>query len=290
MNDLTTVTEIPAPPARPADGHKGTFGTVIVVGGAPTMIGAPAICAHAALKAGAGLVMIAASPQVLPHTIAIEPSATGILLENDVDGQLAALDQADPKQDSVLAVGPGMGLGDEAARLVAALLRSRRPIVLDADGLNLMARTAERRPGSAPPMVLTPHPGEFDRLARPLGITGSATDPDERPAAAARLATDHQAVVVLKGRHTVVTDGKRLFVNQTGNPALSTAGSGDVLTGMIASFMVQQMEPFNAAVLGVYVHGAAADDWASRHGPSGLLARDLASGLPDALNRLRPHD
>ncbi|MFW6031901.1 MAG: NAD(P)H-hydrate dehydratase [Phycisphaeraceae bacterium] len=274
---------VPAPPARPKGAHKGTFGTVIVVGGSRTMIGAPAMCATAALRSGAGLVRIATEERVLHPALSIEPGATGVLLRGTVDQKLSALDSAGSGQRTVLAVGPGIGQAPEAGDLVGALLRGSRPMVLDADGLNLLAWTGRPRPGREAEVVLTPHPGEFKRLAEPLGIRESATDPDQRPAAAAKLARAHQAVVVLKGERSVITDGERTFVNDTGNPALAAAGSGDVLTGVIAALIAQGMGAFEAAALGAHVHGLAADRWAERHGPRGLLARELADELVGAL-------
>lgn len=287
MVDPREITEIPTVPDRPSQSHKGSFGTVIVVGGCPTMIGAPAICARAALRGGAGLVKIATSSRLLPHLIEIEPSATGIELEGTVDHHLAAMDLADPDETGVLAVGPGMGTQNRWGRLVMTLLRCRRSMVLDADGLNLLAAMGQRRPAGGPPLVLTPHPGEFRRLAEPIGIPSDPTDPSQRRAAAIQLATAHHATVVLKGNQTVVTNGKQLFLNQSGNPALATAGTGDVLTGLIASLIAQGLTVFDASVLAVHAHGLAADYWARAHGPAGLLARELADRLPDALNKLR---
>jgi NAD(P)H-hydrate epimerase len=159
--------------------------------------------------------------------------------------------------------------------------------VLDADGLNLLARTGRPRPRGDADIILTPHPGEFARLAKPLGITDSPTDANTRPDAAAKLARAHQGIVLLKGRHTIVTDGERLYINQTGNPALSTAGSGDILTGLIAALLAQGAPAFDAAVLGAYLHGLAADRWAERHGRAGLRAPDLADELPDAFEQHR---
>jgi NAD(P)H-hydrate epimerase len=134
---------------------------------------------------------------------------------------------------------------------------------------------------------MTPHPGEFKRLATALGIARSGTDPDQRPNAAGELARAHKAIVVLKGHRTIVSDGERVYVNTTGNPALAAAGSGDVLTGLIAALIAQKVEPFDAAVLGVYLHGLAADLWAAEHGKSGMLARELAERLPDAFEQHR---
>lgn len=287
MGQYTLIDRVPEPPMRPGEAHKGTFGTVIVVGGSSTMIGAPALCARAALRSGAGLVKIATTADVLPYALTIEPSATGVLLTGEDNGWRRGIHAADPESKAVLAVGPGMGLAEGGGQKVLALLRGGRKIVLDADGLNLLARTARPRPHSSADIVLTPHPGEFERLAKPLGITDCPTDANTRPAAAAKLARAHHGVVLLKGRHTVVTDGERMYVNQTGNPALATAGCGDVLTGVIAALMAQGAPAFDAAVLGAYLHGLAADRWADRHGRSGLRARDLADELPDTFEQCR---
>jgi NAD(P)H-hydrate epimerase len=287
MEKLTKIDRVPEPPMRPGEAHKGTFGTVIIVGGSAAMIGAPALCARAALRGGAGLVKIATTTDVLPHALTIEPSATGVALAGDDNGWRQAIDAADPESKAVLAVGPGMGLSEGGGQKVLALLRGSRKIVLDADGLNLLARTARPRPLGNAEIILTPHPGEFERLAKPLGITESPTDANTRRAAAAKLARAHHGVVLLKGRHTVVTDGERVYINQTGNPALATAGSGDVLTGLIAALCAQGTPAFDAAVLGAYLHGLAADRWAQRHGRSGLRAQDLADELPDAFEQRR---
>jgi len=283
---------LPHPPPRPADGHKGTFGTVIVVGGCPTMIGAPALAARSALRSGAGLVKAACTSDILPHVLTIEPSATGIALDADADPdtdatqRLRAIDQADPDEKAVLAVGPGMGGASGVWPAVQALLATARPTVLDADGLNALAASRQQldRPATT---VLTPHPGEFRRLAEAAEITQDPTDLSQRPNAAARLAGHHGCVVLLKGRHTVVSDGTRSFINQTGNPALATAGSGDVLTGLIAGLIAQGMDAFDAACLGAHVHGAAADTWAETHGSSGIRAMDLADALPAAMQAYR---
>jgi NAD(P)H-hydrate epimerase len=280
--NLNQVHETPACPARSDDAHKGTFGTVIVVGGCPTMIGAPALCAVAAFRGGAGLVKIATDAVLLATMIAIEPSVTGIILSSDPN-----LVESDPEGRAVLAVGPGMGRSKYAAEITLRMLQGKRRMVLDADGLNLLAATGKARPPSECELILTPHPGEFDRLAKPMGITDSATDPATRPLAAAKLAQVQRAVVVLKGRRTVVSDGRRVYENQTGNPALATAGSGDVLTGLIASLVAQGMALFDAAALGTHLHGLAADLWAEQFGRSGLTAQDLAAMLPEAFERKR---
>ncbi len=267
---------IPAPPPRPEDAHKGTFGTVLVVGGSVMMPGVPALCGTAALRSGAGLVKVAAPANTLPSVLMIQPSLTGVSLES--------LESARGDGKSVVALGPGLGQSQSAAALVRQVLGWPQPLVIDADGLNALSR----HPTPCPPgaaWVLTPHPGEFRRLAEAFNIDGDPTDPAGRPDAARRLAEATGAVVVLKGRHTVVTDGDLSYKNHTGNPALSTAGSGDVLTGLIAGLIAQGMTPREAAVLGVHVHGLAADRWAQTHGRRGLLASELADALPKILHQ-----
>ena len=287
MAQLELVKVLPSVPSRPIDAHKGTFGTVIVLGGCSTMVGAPALCAGAALRSGVGLVKVAVPATILQAVIAIEPSATGIALSDDVDSAMTLLAQADPDQRAVLAVGPGWGNDAQRSTLLEMILLGKRTVVLDADGLNMLSMSRRPRPQPGPPLIMTPHPGEFRKLAVAIGITERPTEPADRSHAAARLATAHKAVVVLKGRGTVVCDGNRCYVNTSGNPALATAGTGDVLTGTIASLCAQGLGPFDAAVLGVHLHGFAADLWSAEHGPSGLTARDLADRLPDAFEQYR---
>jgi len=287
MDELIAITELPRVPQRPVGAHKGTFGMVIVVGGCATMIGAPALCASAALRAGAGLVKLAVPQAVLATAIGIEPGATGVILNQEVGVTMDRLDEADPQRRAVLAVGPGMGQGNASKELVGRLLEGDRSIVLDADGLNLLASMGCPQFQPEPQWVLTPHPGEFLRLAKSAGITADPKDAGSRVEAAAGLAQAYRAVVVLKGHQTVVTDGQRVYVNPSGNPALATAGSGDVLTGLISGLMAQGVTRVEAAVLGVYLHGLAGDRWAVRHGESGLTARDLADELPDTFEQHR---
>ena len=288
MQEMNWITAVPPAPERPDGGHKGTFGTVVVVGGSATMLGAPALCATAALRTGAGLVKLAVPGDLMLPTLGVQPSATGMTREQ--------LDALEPKEGTVLAVGPGLGGADDVAELVKSLIDGGHPMVLDADGLNALVELRRSHPDvpevvrRESPWVLTPHPGEFRRLGEAFGIDGDPTDPEQRAGAAALLADATGAVVVLKGNHTVVTDGDRAYRNTTGNPALSTGGTGDVLTGIIASLWAQGMEPFDAACLGVFLHGDAADAWAKEHGPAGLLAMELANALPDALNCKRRRD
>ncbi len=284
-------THPPAPPDRPADAHKGTFGTVAVIGGSAVMPGAAALGATAALRGGAGRVRIAAPANVLPLCLTIQPSATGIMLPANYEprGVSEGLGRLNDMLGArtVLAIGPGMGVGPGQQRLVQMMLRQNRPVVLDADGLNNLVAMGDGRRAVRCPLVMTPHPGEYRRLARPVALRLDPTDPDTRLAAAEELARAYGATVVLKGALTIVADSERHYVNHTGNPALATAGTGDVLTGLIAALIAQGMELFDAAALGTHLHGLAADLWARRHSPAGLLAMDAANWIPHAIAEMK---
>lgn len=289
MSQLQEIKDLPAVPARPGDGHKGTFGTVIVVGGCATMVGAPALAAGAALRAGAGLVKILTQTSILPAVLTIEPCATGIEAGRSIKETLANLDAADREEKAVLALGPGMGQDESAWKEVEAITARPNKMVIDADALNILSQI---RPGGMttlglPQIVLTPHPGEFKRLAEPLGITLSPTNPAQRPQAAAALAKAFNAIVVLKGSNTVIADARRFRINKFTNPAMATAGSGDVLTGIIAALMAQGMTPWAAAALGTHLHSLAGDRWLQTRGPSGMTARELLMLIPSAFEDCR---
>lgn len=290
MSESYETFELPLLPDRPEDSHKGTYGTVIVVGGSRNMIGAPALAANAAFRTGAGLVKLACPESILPHCLTIEPCATGIGLS--LDSEDAAKDTADILLDeitdnSVIAIGTGFGIGDAQKHLIRRILTQHRPVVVDADGLNNLAQMNPTTLEINCPLVLTPHPGEFKRLADVLNINDDPTDHQQRPHAAINLSNALNAIVVLKGNQTIVSDGNAIYHNTTGNPALATGGSGDVLTGIIASLIAQQMKPMSAATVGVYLHGLAGDLFADIHGPAGLKATDLPPLIPNAMQIYR---
>jgi len=283
------VTDIPGLPARAREAHKGDFGRVLVVGGSRGMIGAPALAANAALRGGAGLVTVAAPEPVQLAVASLCPCATSLPLPCAPSGgpaadavrtMLAAAGKAD-----VLAVGPGMGVGGGAEQLVRAALGQARPVVLDADGLNNLARVDGWPARRACPLVLTPHPGEMGRLTgRSVGDIQSDRA-EAASAAAGRWAAGAEPplALVLKGAGTVTTDGRRVQLNGTGNPGMATGGTGDVLTGLIAALIAQGLSPFDAARLGAHVHGRAGDLAAEDRGECGLIASDLLEHLPGAL-------
>jgi len=277
---------LPALPRRRRDAHKGDFGKILVAGGSRAMPGAAALAATAALRAGAGLVKAAVPLSAVAPVAAHFPCYTFLPCPEDRDGFLAAaaaeavLEEA--ARSDVLALGPGMGTAPGTGKAAREIVRrAEKPMVIDADGLNLLAGHLDAVMLRSAPTVLTPHPGEFARLdgARP------PRDPAGRKAAAERLAEKAGCVVLLKGRGTVVTDGARTRVIETGNPGMATAGSGDVLTGMIAAFLAVLPSPLEAAVLGAHLHGLAGDLAAEELGETSLTAKDILDRLPAAIVR-----
>ncbi|MDN5347110.1 MAG: ADP-dependent NAD(P)H-hydrate dehydratase / NAD(P)H-hydrate epimerase [Clostridia bacterium] len=272
-------------PRREPGGHKGQYGRVLAIGGSPGLTGAITLTAEAALRAGAGLVT-AAVPRSL-HSI-METKTTEVMtcpLPETAGGALSL--QALPEilsrlgNVNVVALGPGLSRDPEAAALARELYKQcGRPLVVDADGLNALADAPEILNQHKAEVILTPHPGEMARL---LGTTAAKVQED-RLQVAAQAAARWQAVVVLKGAKTVVAlpDG-RLFVNPTGNPGMATAGSGDVLTGLIAGLWGQGLKAEEAAALGVYLHGAAGDRAREELGQQAMLAGDILKYLPPVL-------
>lgn len=265
--------EFPLLPPRPHDSHKALFGRVGVIGGAPGMVGAALLAGRAALKCGAGLVTLG----VLDEAVRVDfstPELMFALPENLV---------ADPNL-TVLAIGPGLSQTRAAFDLVEAALRHPAPLVVDADGLNCLAQREDLARFCAlraAPTLLTPHPGEAARLLK----TRIDDIQSSREQAARQLAATFNAWVVLKGAHSVLAhpDGTTLF-NETGNPALSAPGMGDVLTGMLAAFLTR-LQPWEALRRAVWLHGQAADDAvAERLGPEGLTASELIERVRRRLN------
>ncbi|MBI1956598.1 MAG: NAD(P)H-hydrate dehydratase [Acidobacteria bacterium] len=275
---------------RRADSHKGNYGHVLVVGGSRGKSGAAALAAMGALSAGAGLVTAAVPAGVLPLVAKAAPTLmTEPLPESDRgtisphafdDGRFAQI----AADKSVLAIGPGISTHAETAEFARRVVREwpQLPIVVDADGLNAFAGAAELLQGGGRKLILTPHPGEMARL------TGRSTKEIQarRVEVAREFAMQHKVFVVLKGHRTLVAEpGGQVYVNPTGNPGMATAGTGDVLTGMIAGLLAQHpTEPVEKVLsAAVYWHGAAGDIAASRKGELSLLATDLIAALPEAL-------
>ena len=275
------MSDLPPLPPRPADGHKGTFGTLLVVGGSLQMIGAPMLAARSALRAGCGLVRVAMPQAVLPAALTLLPEATGLgfhLDEQDPKRLADALDRCD-----AATVGPGLGDEPQADTLLDVLLDSDLPLVIDADGLNHLARR-KTWPKRDAPTVLTPHPGEMKRLlAHVPNWDDVPTDDDARQRLARDAAAALNAVVLLKGRRTVIAMADRLHTNTTGDVTLAKAGSGDVLAGLIGSLLAQGMAAFEAAVCGAHYHGLAGERVGQQMTTRGGLAHEVADALPHVM-------
>jgi ADP-dependent NAD(P)H-hydrate dehydratase len=287
-------------PTRSENGHKGTFGSVCVIGGqrsedGAVMLGAPTLAANAAMRSGCGKVMLAMPQPVLQSGLLLTPTATGIELPVDEVGRLVpsagieALD-AHASDCRCVAIGPGFGSDWPQQQIVATLLsRENRPIILDADGLNALAQLPSGQLDLRAPTILTPHVGEYERLAGAVGIT---VDPANQVEAAEALAQAYGCIVVLKSDITVISDGVRSVEESGGSVVLATGGSGDVLTGIIAGILVQFGQDcishlFEAAVLAVRVHAIAGESFSTEHGNTGMLASDLLERIPSAIATLR---
>ncbi len=273
---------------RRADTHKGTYGHVLLVAGSPGKTGAGALASLAALRTGAGLVSLA-----LPHSLnaAMEAQLTEVMTiplpeaEPGVLGGQATQPIIEAlKGKSALILGPGIGTHPETVHCVHEVLRQVRiPTVLDADGLNALPPDPAGIGDILAPLVLTPHPGELARLRR----TTTAVIQTNRLAAAQETASIWKAVVVLKGAHTVIAEPEgTLYINLTGNPGMATAGSGDVLSGMIGTLLGQGYPPSLAAQIAVHTHGLAGDLAAAALGERSLIAGDLVETLSRAFRQL----
>jgi len=283
---IERVTQLPSLPERPRDAHKGTFGRVLIAAGSRGMSGAACLAGRGALRGGAGLVYVAVPPEILPVVAAAEPSYLTIPLAEDMEGRIAdtSLDiiRIRAASMSALAIGPGWGRSEGVKILTADLYTQiRQPMVLDADALNALAGQLDDLSRPHAGRVLTPHPGEFARLID----SDIATVQQNRETLSVEFAQRHGVVLVLKGAGSIITDGQRLAVNPTGNPGMATGGTGDVLTGLVAALLAQGLEPFEAAQLGVWLHGMAGDCAAGEHTQPGMIASDLPEFLPAAWKR-----
>ena len=283
------VETIPELPKRAPDDHKGRFGRVLVIAGGRGMAGAAGLVGASALRSGAGLVQVASPSEVASIVATFEPSYMTYPLPSDALG-LIDFPAARPdlerlvEQADVVAVGPGLGRSEGLDALVRWIAEEvDRPTVLDADALNALGESPAALGAVRRPVVITPHPGEFARLT---GATIAEVQADREGRAAAFAGGSGNLVVVLKGGGTVVTDGRHLFVNTTGNPGMATGGAGDVLTGVIAALLGQGLSAMDAAVLGSHAHGLAGDIARSQSGEVGLIAGDIVDALADAFEAL----
>ena len=297
-------------PPRPRHSHKGTYGRVFVVAGSMGMTGAAALGCEAALRVGAGLVTLGI-PKSLNPILEVKLSEVMTLpLPETPEGSLAFAAKSQildfvERTSSILAIGPGLSQHPETVKLIHSLIRENRglPVVIDADGLNALSQgeTTAQSPRSTvknllssltAPAVLTPHPGEMSRL-----IGGSVRELEQNRIGMAQqfvqelsitqeqdITQEQNVTLVLKGAPTVIAGANgEVWLNATGNPGMATAGMGDVLTGVIAGLIAQGVSSFDAAVLGVYLHGLAGDIVAESLGMHGLMAGDVLNAIPEAI-------
>jgi hydroxyethylthiazole kinase-like uncharacterized protein yjeF len=271
LQRITETCVVQALPRRPRQAHKGDFGRVLIIGGGVGMPGAVRLCGEACLRAGAGLVTVATAPENLMAIVAGRPELICLALHGPAD-LAPALERAD-----VVAIGPGLGRSAWAQELVRLTLACSKPLVVDADALNIIADSGKRQRDN---WILTPHPGEAARL---LGVETAEVQAD-RLAALAALVRDYGGTIALKGAGTLVgASGKPPGLCERGNPGMASAGMGDVLTGAIAGVLAQCADPWLATRAAVMAH-ALAGDAAARPGERGLLASDVARELQACVN------
>jgi len=270
---------------RAADSNKGTVGKILVVGGSIGLTGAPCLTAQSALMTGSGIVTVACAKGL---NDILEVKLTEVMtkpLSQNIDRSLSSLAAASiidmMEQYDVLALGPGLGKNRDTGKLVYNLIRKvKKPIVLDADGLNFISKDPEVLKEKKGVLVVTPHPGEMSRLMR------CTIDMIQkyRVEASLKFAKKYNVITLLKGARTVIAlPTGEVFINSTGNPGMSTAGAGDVLTGVIASIIGQGFEPGKAAIYAAFIHGLAGDLAKEEKGEHGLIASDIISNIPGAI-------
>ena len=265
-------------PERETDAHKGNFGKILLLCGSRGFTGAAYLAAMGALRSGAGLVFLGV-PESIYQIEAVKLNEAIVFPLPDEDGKLSAdaipeILERLPKMDAVL-MGPGLGQSDDVLAVVRAVLENADcPVIVDADGINVIAAHRDILRGRTAPTILTPHAGEFSRLGG---------QPGDRQDAAEEMAKDLGCIVLLKGHGTVITDGGTTYINPTGNPGMAVGGSGDVLSGIIVSLLGQGIAPLEAAACGAWLHGAAGDLCAVEIGQYGMLPTDMVNVLPRLL-------
>ena len=263
-------------PDRDPDGHKGSFGKILLLCGSRGYTGAAYLAAMGALHSGAGLTFLGV-PESIYEIEAIklnEPVVFPLPEENGKLGILAIPEIAErlPQMDAVL-IGCGLGQSGGTLAVVKAVLEQAKcPVVVDADGINVLKEHKDILRGRAYPTILTPHDGEFLRFGGTLG--------EDRMASAAHFSREWNSIVLLKGHRTCITDGETGYRNETGNPGMAVGGSGDVLAGILVSLLGQGLQPLAAAACGAWLHGAAGDLCAEEIGQYGMLPTDMLLRIP----------
>lgn len=275
---------------RSQDTHKGTYGHLFILAGSPGKTGAATLAAQGALRAGTGLVTVGIPRSLNPimaqklteaMTEPLPETESGTFGEKSIE---ATLKITTSSRKTALAVGPGISTTQDTAEfLYETLKNSPVPIVVDADGITLIARNLQMLKELKAPIVLTPHPGEMSRL---IGKTGEDVQKN-RIGVARDFSSMYNVYTVLKGARTVIsTPDSRVFINPTGNPGMASGGMGDILTGIIGGFLAQGYSPEDACVLGVFCHGLSGDFVARKKGEAGIIAGDVANSLPETLREI----
>ena len=279
MKQLTHRDVLSILPDRKPDAHKGSFGKILLLCGSRGFTGAAALSAMGALRSGAGLVFLGV-PESIYTIEAVKLNEAIVFPLPDTDGKLsetaiAEILQRLPGMDACV-LGCGLGQSGSVWAVVKAVLEQAEcPVVLDADGINVLQRHKDVVRGRNSPTILTPHMGEFARLGGDMS--------GDRVSGAEAMARELGCILLLKGRGTVITDGQTTYINPTGNPGMAVGGSGDVLAGIIGSFLGQGLPPLEAAACGAWVHGAAGDLCAREIGQYGMLPTDMVNTLPRLL-------
>lgn len=263
-------------PDRDPWGHKGTFGKILLLCGSRGYTGAAYLSAMGALRSGAGLVFLGVPASIYDiEAVKLNEPVVFPLADNDGKlgiGAIPEILKRLPQMDAVL-TGPGIGRAQSTLAVTKAVLEHAEcPVILDADGINVLSGHKDILRGRTFPTILTPHDGEFARLG---GVIG-----ESRMISAAALAEDLGCIVLLKGHETCITDGNTGYLNKTGNPGMAVGGSGDVLAGIIVSLLGQGIPPLEAAACGAWLHGAAGDLCAREIGQYGMLPSDMLGTLP----------
>lgn len=273
---------------RKANSHKGDYGHILILAGSSRFSGAALLCAEAALRAGAGLVTLGIPKSINPAVIKNKPKEimTLLLPETKVGAlSLRAFSKisASLKKADVLIIGPGLGTDKTTCALVRKIIKKiNLPAVIDADALNALINHLEILKNHKGELILTPHQKEMSRLFR----VEHSLIKKNRKLVAKKYAKYYNSVIILKGHHTVVTDGSsQCYINKTGNPGMATAGSGDVLSGIAGAFLAQGLSVFPAAKYATYIHGLAGDIAARDKTQMGLIASDIIDRIPEAIKR-----
>ena len=266
-------------PDRKPEAHKCNFGKILLLCGSKGYTGAAALAAMGALRCGAGLVYLGVPESVYPiiagkvtePVVFPLPDCNGMFSDDAVDAIANMLQQMD-----AVMIGPGLGQSDGTSAVLQSLLKNyKKTLIIDADGINLLKPHKDLLRGRTGKTILTPHEGEFQRLTG-MNVTNRIDD-------AIQCSLDLNAIIVLKGHNTVITDGVECYVNHTGNPGMAVGGSGDVLSGMITALVGQRIAPLQAAACGVWLHGAAGDLCADEMGQYAMLPSDMLRFLPRLL-------